>query len=286
MAQTSYGRTKTSPGEKGLIMNTLNVAVVSSNSKFCDVEANVRHFETLIKKASEQGARLVCFPELALTSYTTAPESLVAAEKIPGPLTDELTRIAKRNSVFISAGVAEKAGSRYYVAQLVVGPKGYLGKFRKYHPTDGEEGAGFSPGKTFPTFEIDGFKMGINICFDGRHQDTIDAMKKRKVDFIHHPHGNGLGLGKNAEEWTRAKMTYFVPRAIYSRAYILVNNSSGNTKTPHGTATYGSGALVLDPLGQAIARTTQKTRSEKMVLATLVKPLSEVIPEFELEREA
>lgn len=264
-------------------MKTLTVAVISSRSRFCDVAANLRHFETLIKKASSRGARLVCFPELALSSYTTHPTTLEVAQKLPGPLTDKLGRIARQNKVYVSAGVAEKAGSKYHIAQVVVGPKGYLGKYRKYHPTGGEEDCGFSRGRSFPTFDIDGFKLGINICFDGRHEDTLEAMKRAKVDVIHHPHGNGLALGKDAEEWTRAKMTYFVPRAVAARAYILVNNSAGDMKYPGGTFSYGSGAMVIDPLGQAIARTTQKTRTEKMVIAAMVKPLSALIPEVELE---
>jgi len=265
-------------------MQTLEVAVISSKSQFCDVEANLEHFEKLTRRAAERGARLVCFPELALTSYTLEPEILDVAQKLPGPVTDKLHKIAAANDVYISTGVAEKAGRNFYIAQTVVGPAGYLGKFRKYHPTGGEKAAGFSPGKSFPVFDIDGFRMGVNICFDGRHEDTLQAMIKKKVDLIHHPHGNTLGLGREAEEWTRGKLTYFAPRAIAARAYILIHNSAGDTVSPNTTNQYGSGALIVDPLGQAVARTTQKTRSEKMVFATLKKPLSVHVPDFELGR--
>ena len=48
---------------------TLTVAVVSSHSVFCDPDANLEHFEALINEAAEKGARLVCFPELALMAY-------------------------------------------------------------------------------------------------------------------------------------------------------------------------------------------------------------------------
>ena len=108
-------------------------------------------------------------------------------------------------------------------------------------------------------------------------------MRKGKVDFIHHPHGNGLGLGADAEEWTRGKVVYFAPRAIQARAYILISNSAGDTRGPDSTMAYGSGALILDPLGQVVKRTTRKTRTEKMIVATLVKPLSELIPEYEMK---
>jgi len=265
-------------------MNTLKIAVVSSRSRFCDPAANLKHFSTLTARAAKRGARLVCFPELALTSYTTHPQVLHVAERIPGPATAALAKLAAKNRVYISMGMAEQAGGKYYIAQVLVGPKGYMGKYRKHHPTKGEQKAGFSPGQDFPVFAVDGFRTGINICADGREQDTIQAMRKRKVDLILHPHGNGLSLGRNAEEWTRGKTVYFVPRAVFARAYVVINNSAGDTADPDGKQSYGSGALVINPLGQVLKRTAQKTRSEKMILATLVRPLSELIPAFEMRR--
>ena len=270
-----------SPGDEA---KTLTVAVVSSHSEFCDVEANLKHFEALIKEAAGKGARLVCFPELALMAYSTEKEILDVAEEIPGPSTARLESIARSHDVYLSVGMAEKDGEKYHIAQAIIGPDGYIGKYRKYHPTDPERECGFSPGEEFPVFDVDGFRLGINICFDGRHEDTIQAMKDAKVDMIHHPHGNYLSLGKDAEEWTRGKMVYFVPRATFSRAYILINNSAGDTKHPRGVNEYGSGALAIDPLGQVVDRTTQQDRKEKMIVVTLKRPLAALVPPCELRR--
>ncbi len=109
-------------------------------------------------------------------------------------------------------------------------------------------------------------------------------MKKAHVDIIHHPHGNTVGnLGREAEEWTRSKLVYFVPRAVQARAHILVNNSAEDTQQPHATLQYASGALVVEALGQVVGRTTQKDRKQKMIIATLQKPAT-MIPEGELRR--
>ena len=187
-------------------VNTLTVAIVSSHSVFCDPNANLNHFESLIKEAVGKGARLVCFPELALMGYSTEEEILDVAEEIPGPSTKKLEALARSHDVYLSVGMAEKAGEKYHIAQAVIGPDGYIGKYRKHHPTGTEQKCGFSPGEEFPVFDVDGFRFGINICADGRQEDTIQAMKEAKVDVIHHPHGNYLSLGRDAEEWTRGKM--------------------------------------------------------------------------------
>ncbi len=263
---------------------TLRVAVISPRCMFGDVAANLDHFAHLTERAAAKGARLVCFPELALVSYSTDPAVLKSAEKIPGPSTKKLEAIARRYKVYISVGMAERDKDRYYIAQILVGPNGYLGKYRKATPTGAERKCGFSPGKAFPTWEIDGFRFGILICADGRVPSTIRAMKKAKVDVIHHPHGNLVGhLGREAEEWTRSKTVYFVPRAVFARAHIIINNSAEDTKQPRKTNRYSSGAVVIDPLGQVVGRTDVADRKEKMILATLRKP-EDLIPPFELQQ--
>ncbi|MCZ6852868.1 MAG: carbon-nitrogen hydrolase family protein [Gammaproteobacteria bacterium] len=263
---------------------SLTVAVVSPRSVFGDVEANLNHFTEFIEEAAAKRARLICFPELALTSYSTHAEVLRSAEEIPGPTTKKLEAIAKRLDVYISVGMAERDGKRHHITQLLVGPQGYLGKYRKNHPTGGEQACGFAPGTSFPTWDIDGFRFGILICFDGRHPETIEAMKKAHVDIIHHPHGNTVGgVGREAEEWTRSKMVYLVPRAVQARAHILVNNSAEDTQQPQGNVQYSSGALVIDALGQVVSRTMQKNRQEKMIIVALQKP-AQMIPEGEMRR--
>lgn len=263
---------------------TLTVAVVSPRCVFGDVDANLKHFTQFIERAAAKGARLICFPELALVSYSTDKDVLLHAEEIPGPTTMKLDAIAQRLDVYISAGMAEQHGDHFHITQLVVGPQGYLGKYRKNHLTGSEQACGFLPGESFPTWDIDGFRFGMLICFDGRHQHTIDVMKKAHVDVIHHPHGNVAGgLGRHAEEWTRSKMVYFTPRAVFARANIIINNSAGDTAQPRGDMQFSSGALVLDALGQVVNRTVQADRNEKMIIATIQKP-NALIPDGELQR--
>lgn len=271
----------TAHGEEA-VPKTLKVAVVTSHSVFGDVAANLDHFEQLIREAATGGARLVCFPELALVGYSTHADVLKAAQPIPGPASERLVEIARRHNVYISAGMAERDEARHHIAQIVVGPTGYLGKYRKCFPTGTEQACGFIPGHDYPTWDIDGFRFGVLICADGRQAATIQAMKTAGADVIHHPHGNYVGnLGRDAEEWTRSKLVYLAPRALTARAHILINNSAGDIEEPTGSHQFGAGALVIDSLGQVVRRTLERDRAERMVLVTLAHPLS-LIPPGEL----
>lgn len=264
-------------------MSTITVAVLSPICRVGDVEANLAHFETWIARCVDRGAELVAFPELAVCGYAYDPAIRTLAEPVPGPTTGALERLARRYQAYISIGMLERSGDAFYNAQVIVGPEGYLGHYRKHYPTPKErEHLSTLPGEGYPTFEIKGICFGINICADSRHLDTIEALAARGVRLVHNPHANFVSLGKDAEEWTRGKLVYYLKRVFACRAHILINNIAGAVQDTIGTSyEFSSGAMILDPLGQVVARTTQVDCEEKMVVSTIDTALERYIPQFE-----
>ena len=267
-------------------MPKITVAVASPICRVGDVEANLTHFEGWVARCVDQGADLVAFPELALSGYAYDPALKAVAEPVPGPTTDKLEQIARRYGGYISIGMLERQGACLYNAQVVVGPEGHMGHYRKHYPTPRErEVLSTLPGTAYPTFEIKGIRLGINICADSRHLDTIEALADQGVRLVHNPHANFVSLGREAEEWTRGKLVYYMERVIACRAHILINNIAGTVEDSAGQSyDFSGGAMVLDPLGQVVARTTQPDRGEKMVIHTVDTDLARHVPQFELKR--
>jgi predicted amidohydrolase len=264
-------------------MSTITVAVLSPICRVGDVEANLAHFETWIARCADRGAELVVFPELAVCGYAYDPAIRNVAEPVPGPITGALERLARRYQTYISIGMLERQQINLYNAQVVVGPEGYLGRYRKHYPTSEErEHLATRPGQDYPTFEIKGIRFGINICADSRHLDTIAALADQGVRLVHNPHANFVSLGRDAEEWTRGKLVYYLERVLACRTHILINNIAGTVQDTVGTPyEFSSGAMILDPLGQVVARTTQVDCGEKMVTARIDTALERYIPQFE-----
>lgn len=135
-------------------------------------QANVRKIEEYTAKAKKQGADLVIFPELSLTGYTVRDELFELAEKIPGPSTSAIEKIAKKHKVYIVFGMPELSGktqATIYNSAVLVGPEGYVGKYRKMHlPTHSvfEEKRYFRPGYHAGTFDTNIGKIGLIICYD------------------------------------------------------------------------------------------------------------------------
>ena len=210
-------------------MPKITVALISPVCLIGDARANLSHFRGWIDSAIAEGARFVAFPEMALSGYARDPAVLNAAQPVPGPLTDELAEITAEHDFYLSIGMVEQRGKSYYNAQVFVGPDGYLGHYRKHYPTVPErEALGIQPGDSFPTFMLDDIKLGINICADSRHPETIDPLAEQGVQLVHTPHSNGLAFGTSGEIWTRGKMCYYLERIRRCRAHILINNMDGS----------------------------------------------------------
>jgi predicted amidohydrolase len=147
----------------------------------------------LLREAAGRGAKLVVFPELALTSFFPRWWMEDAADverwfetEMPSAETRPLFEAAAELGVGFHLGYAELTpeGRRFNTA-ILVGPDGaILGKYRKIHlpgheshepwrPFQHLEKAYFEKGDLgFPTFRAFGGEIGICICNDRRWPET------------------------------------------------------------------------------------------------------------------
>ena len=91
------------------------------------------------------------------------------AEPVPGPMSEQLARLARKLGFAIVAGVAERDPD---VADLLddtavlLDRRGELvGRYRKSHLYPTEHGF-FRPGNELPVFELAGLRIGIAVCFE------------------------------------------------------------------------------------------------------------------------
>ena len=150
----------------------IKVALAQISAKREDKKGNLRKIEEFTTKAKELSADLVIFPELSLTGYVLHDQIYELAEVIPGPSTDIVGDLAKRTGTHIIFGMpelSEKTKATLYNTAVLVGPKGFVGKFRKmYLPTHSvfEEKRYFRPGYMPAAFSTPIGNIGLFICYD------------------------------------------------------------------------------------------------------------------------
>ncbi|MDR2089761.1 MAG: nitrilase family protein [Clostridiales Family XIII bacterium] len=148
---------------------SVKVASVQMNCEMGEKEKNVQKTIDKISEAASNGAKLIVLPEMITTGYifNTRDEVAGMAERIPdGGTVKKWEAVAKDKDVYIIAGILEEDGGNFYNSAVLVGPDGFIGKFRKMHLWDDDK-VWFEPGDLgIPVFHTPIGRIAILICYD------------------------------------------------------------------------------------------------------------------------
>ncbi|GGL87876.1 carbon-nitrogen hydrolase family protein [Micromonospora yangpuensis] len=137
-----------------------------------DVPANVATAARLVARAGDAGAALLVLPELFLTGYDL-PAIVGEPRRYPlGPDDPRLDVLAAacaraRTAVVVGAPVRDPERGTLHISVVVLGRDGArLGRYDKQHLDAAERAAGFTPGAAGCTLALDGWRLGLGICWD------------------------------------------------------------------------------------------------------------------------
>src|SRR5713101_5723763 len=103
-------------------MGMTTIACVQMDVAIGEVEANRRKIVERTREAVEREAKLVIFPECALTGYCfdSLEEAARFAEPIGGPSGQVIAQACRETGAYVVVGFIEKDGSNFYNAAMVV----------------------------------------------------------------------------------------------------------------------------------------------------------------------
>lgn len=255
-------------------MQDFRVAAIQMNAPLGAVEANLAQIERWTRAAMEEGAQLVCFPELAISGHWCSGEVWNISEAVPGgPSCTRLEALARELGCVISVGIAERDANIAYNTQMVIGPDGFLGKQRKLHMS-ADEYFHFRMGGKLHIIDIGLCELAIGICYDTVFPETarIAAIKGAEVFLAPHaarcgqwPQSQAAQRARVATIMDHARMT-FRARANDNGMYVIYCNQAG----PAGPDTiHGGGILFVDPAGRIIAESQTDLIEDEMVVCDL-----------------
>ena len=242
-------------------MNDLHVAAVQLNAILGKPEQNLAAHRKFIERAARANADLICFPELSISGHFCHPDSWKDSESLDGRSVNQLCKWAREFDIIISAGIAERIGSAACNAQVIVGPKGLIGRQHKIHPSR-DEYFYYRGGSELLIFDIGKARIGICICYDIMHPEVSRVLALKGAEVILFPHAARCGswkeVGKRQALVVRENQDLMkmicATRCYDSVAFGVYNNQSGNAvpdrKEP--VAVHAGGILLLDPLGKVI----------------------------------
>ena len=114
---------------------TVRVAVAQTAPQLGANQRNLDQITARLEEAAGEGARLVVFPECALSGYLLddLEELERFAEPVPGPAITRLADTCARLQVHAVVGLLERGSDALYNSAVLVGPNGLIACYRKAH---------------------------------------------------------------------------------------------------------------------------------------------------------
>ena len=126
---------------------------------------NFERAEEMLSQAKEEASELALFPETIDFAWTH-PSGLKEADFIPGVFSDLLCDLAKKQKIFICAGLTEKTKEGNYNTALLIDSKGeIIHKYRKINLLE-VEFPYYVVGRSLSVASSPWGQLGINICSD------------------------------------------------------------------------------------------------------------------------
>lgn len=204
----------------------MRIAAVQMDVAIGQPDANLAEMVTKLKEAATAGAKLICFPECALTGYCfeSVAEALPFSQTLPGPATEQFAKVCRELNVFAVFGLLERDGDRLFNAVALVGPKGLVGTYRKVHlPYLGIDMKTTYGDRPFAVFEVGDVKVGMLICYDAAFPEATRSLALLGADIVVLPTNWPPGAECVAEHTLNT-------RAMENAIYFLAVNRVGEER--------------------------------------------------------
>lgn len=157
-------------------------------------EANLERLRQRATEAATGGAALLVTPEMYLSGYNIGQDAVSAlAESRDGPWAARVAEIARENGIAILYGYPERnaEGTIFNSVQLIDAQGMSLGNYRKTHLFGELDKGMFSPGgDDYPLLELDGWKLGLLICYDVEFPENVRRLALAGADLVLVPTAN------------------------------------------------------------------------------------------------
>ena len=206
-----------------------------------DIEENLQ--KALDQLAVLEGGGLAILPELFLSGYLE--KNIIDNSKKSGEFIAKFQQAAVENKIAVvgTFSVLEN-GKRFNRAVFITDKGEIISHYDKTHlfKMMGEDRY-FSVGNEFSVFEYNGWKIGINICYDIRFPEAQRSLYHQGVELIILP-----AAWPHARIDVLKKLSY--ARAIENQCYfIALNQASASLENK----SYGGNSMVIDPAGKLLA---------------------------------
>jgi len=243
----------------------VRIGACQTREIFGDLNAAAQVIRDFAVQADEEQVDLLLLPEGFLQGYLVTEQHVHrhALEVGSAALGTVLENLAEIRQTLV-LGMIERSGGLYYNTALVVTGGSVTGRYRKRFLTSGE--SIFTPGDSYPIFSHDGWRFGINICYDCQFPEAAAAVAAAGGQVLLTPAHNMMPREK-ALLWQHRHNEIRAQRARETGMWIVSADVTGQ----RGQSRIGLGpTCVMNPTGEVVARVPTGTAG--MAISEIKQP--------------
>jgi predicted amidohydrolase len=244
-------------------MSNVKLATVSMNVVY-DKKKNLEKLFGFIDQAAAQDVNLIIFPETSLQGYLhnmIGIESMedfryqhINAETVPeGESVRAVVAKAKAKNIYVIFGMVERDEEKYdkiYNTAVLLGPEGYIGKYRKVHQIIDELHV-YYPGEEWPVYNTAIGRIGMLICYDKTFPESARELALKGAEILAMPTAFALqapGADYRTDYMKYVYDLYDKTRALENQCFFLSSNHFGQ----EGKHEYFGFSRIVAPTGMVI----------------------------------
>ena len=268
---------KTSPIE---VDRNFRLAMVQMYVEGGALDINLKHASERIEEAAKNGADIALLPEVMDLGWTHS-SALKLAYPVPGGTTfNILSEAARKNNIYVCAGIVEKDGDKIYNTAVLIDNQGkFLIKHRKLNELDIAHNL-YAQGDRLNVCHTQFGTIGIHICADAFAKDRVltRALGYMGADIILSPSSWAVPPDHDnlkepyGDEWNMV----YEPVAKEFRMWIVgVSNVGPVTDGPWKDWNCIGSSLVIDPDGKEVLQGTYGVNADTIMyvdITTLERP--------------
>ncbi|MEK7677656.1 MAG: carbon-nitrogen hydrolase family protein [Verrucomicrobiota bacterium] len=243
---------------EGAALRSLRVAAVQMRSSR-DLADNAARINKTIRECAAQGARVVVFPECALSGYFESVVTNLTSVQL-AQAEQQIADTCREAGVYAVVGTPHREGDRLFNSAAVISPSGKV--LERYHKIQLAE-RWPDPGGQLSVFQIDGVSCSIIICHDERYPELVrlPVLAGAKVIF-YLSHESGL----REEHKLNPYRAQIQARAVENTVFVVQANAPANQDA---TGSHGQ-SRVIAPDGNILQEAS--IFGEERLLADLDLP--------------
>jgi N-carbamoylputrescine amidase len=237
-----------------------------------DIKQNINKAVSMVKKAADEDADIVCLQELYSSRYfpqTVDVKNYDLACPLPNESIEVMQKIAadKKLTIIVPVYECSQPGINFNTAVIVEADGSISGKFRKVHIPDGPqylEKYYFTPGDLgYPVFKTSHATIGVGICWDEWFPEVARIFGMKGAEIIFYPSAIGSEPDRPEYSSQAAWETVIKSHGIANGLFVAAVNRVGQEDDMN----FYGGSFISSPYDNILAQGDNE--SDQVVAAEL-----------------